>query len=206
VSSTWNPCFWCAQHDMFVFLVCPARHILLFGVSSTANRTHTMEYDPFIKSQLASRNELEGLMWCKFGHVTLKIVLQRNPRAPTCGVSSTSYPCFWCVQHGKSRPHGGVRPLHQKSTGILQLTLEPCVVQIWSRTPPILGGTKPSYSIVWHHGKSYKGRVACKVISPRAVWLAYHSPSTRREKNIPQNPERKPRQTETGRLGGRDGL
>ena len=30
---------------------------------------HTVEHDPFIKSQLASRNWLQGLMWCKFGHV-----------------------------------------------------------------------------------------------------------------------------------------
>ena len=31
---------------------------------------HTVEYDPFIKRQLASRNQLEGQMWCNFGHVT----------------------------------------------------------------------------------------------------------------------------------------
>ena len=30
---------------------------------------HTMNYGPFIKIQLASRNQLEGLMWRKFGHV-----------------------------------------------------------------------------------------------------------------------------------------
>jgi len=30
-------------------------------------------------------------------------------------------------------PHGGVRPSHQKSTGLTQLTLGPYVVQIWSR-------------------------------------------------------------------------
>ena len=34
---------------------------------------HTMDYDPLIKSQLASRNQLWGLVWCKFGHMTLKI-------------------------------------------------------------------------------------------------------------------------------------
>ena len=36
-------------------------------------RLHTEEYDPFIQSQLARRNQLSGLMWCKFGHVTFKI-------------------------------------------------------------------------------------------------------------------------------------
>jgi len=30
---------------------------------------HTVEYDPFIKSQLASRNQLQGRVWCKCGHV-----------------------------------------------------------------------------------------------------------------------------------------
>ena len=34
---------------------------------------HTVEFDPFIKSQLTARNQLQGLMWCKFGQVTLKI-------------------------------------------------------------------------------------------------------------------------------------
>jgi len=44
-----------------------------------------VEYDPFIKSQLASRNSLLGLMWCKFGHVTVEILTQRNPRTPPSG-------------------------------------------------------------------------------------------------------------------------
>jgi hypothetical protein len=33
---------------------------------------HTVEYDLFIDGQFASRNEFEGRMWCKFGHVALK--------------------------------------------------------------------------------------------------------------------------------------
>ena len=32
-----------------------------------------MDYETFIDSQLASRNQLYGLMWCKFGQVTLEI-------------------------------------------------------------------------------------------------------------------------------------
>ena len=32
---------------------------------------HTVDYDPFIQSQLASCNQLEGLTLCKIGHVTL---------------------------------------------------------------------------------------------------------------------------------------
>ena len=32
--------------------------------------SHTVDCDPFIKGQLASRNQLSGLVWCKFGHAT----------------------------------------------------------------------------------------------------------------------------------------
>jgi hypothetical protein len=39
---------------------------------------------------------------------------------------------------------GGVRPFHCRTS-----TLGTFVVQVWSRTPPILGGTKPAYSTVW---------------------------------------------------------
>ena len=41
------------------------------------------------------------------------------------------------------------QPAHQKSTCLTQLTLGPDVVQIWSRYPSNLEGTKPSYSTVW---------------------------------------------------------
>ena len=30
---------------------------------------HMVDYAPFIKSQLASRSQLQGLMWSKFGYV-----------------------------------------------------------------------------------------------------------------------------------------
>ena len=32
---------------------------------------HTVEYDPFIRGQLASRNLRQGLLWRTFGHVTI---------------------------------------------------------------------------------------------------------------------------------------
>ena len=37
----------------------------------TIRAHHTVDYDPFIKSQVASSNQVEGLMRCKFGHVAL---------------------------------------------------------------------------------------------------------------------------------------
>ena len=46
---------------------------------------HTVDYDPFIDRQLASRNQLEGLTWCKFGHATVDIATQRNPHTPPRG-------------------------------------------------------------------------------------------------------------------------
>jgi len=44
-----------------------------------------VEYDPFLKSQLASRNQLQGLVCCTFGHITFETPNQRNPRDPPCG-------------------------------------------------------------------------------------------------------------------------
>ena len=48
--------------------------------------TYTVEYEPFTdESQLASRNQLESFMWCKFGDVTPSILGERNLRTPTYG-------------------------------------------------------------------------------------------------------------------------
>jgi hypothetical protein len=57
----------------------------------------TVDYDPFSKSQLASRNEPQVLKWCKFGHVTPEILWERNHRSPPrsfrCSAGQTcSYP------------------------------------------------------------------------------------------------------------------
>jgi len=46
-----------------------------------------------------------------------------------------------CCPHslGLRVPHSGVRPVHQKSNCITQLTLGPYVVKIWSRNTPESG-------------------------------------------------------------------
>ena len=76
--------------------------------SSAYPATQTVKSTPVIKSQLASRNQLWGLLWCKFGHVTLKISTRQNPilhcvrRVHLCKRSATSLspsnstlvPCF----------------------------------------------------------------------------------------------------------------
>ena len=31
---------------------------------------HTVDYEPFIESQLVSCNQIDGHIWCKFGHAT----------------------------------------------------------------------------------------------------------------------------------------
>jgi len=55
---------------------------------TTQNTTyHTVEHDPFIKRQITSLNYLWGLMWCKFGHVTIEISTPKNPRTPPCGIN-----------------------------------------------------------------------------------------------------------------------
>ena len=43
-------------------------------------------------------------------------------------------------------PHGGVRPFHQKSTCLTQLSLGPCMVQIWPRCCHFPGERKPRTS------------------------------------------------------------
>jgi len=48
----------------------------------SAEPSRTMKYDSFIKRQFASRNQLQGLIWCTFGHVTLEISSRPNSRTP----------------------------------------------------------------------------------------------------------------------------
>ena len=47
-----------------------------------------MEYEPFIESQLVPRNEVQGRMWCKSGHVTPGMLGERNLRTPPCALAS----------------------------------------------------------------------------------------------------------------------
>ena len=56
-------------------------------LQSGLNLNNTVEYDPGIKSRLASRNYLKGLLWCSVGHVTLEISSQQNPQIPSRGKS-----------------------------------------------------------------------------------------------------------------------
>ena len=49
---------------------------------------HSVEVDSFIKSQLASRSQLSGLIWCKFGHVTTR----------SWGGTKPSYFTEWTVE------------------------------------------------------------------------------------------------------------
>ena len=48
--------------------------------------------------------------------------------------------------------HGGVRPLHQKPTCLMQLTLGPHAVHIWSRNPLELKGneTRVLHRVSWN--------------------------------------------------------
>ena len=59
---------------------------------------HTVDYDPFIKSQLASRNWLKGLMWCKFGHVTVEL-----SSGDLDAEEAVEVPPLFCIRH---QPNG----------------------------------------------------------------------------------------------------
>jgi len=70
---------------------------------------------------------------------------------------------------GGAYPHGGVRPFHQKSTCHAQLTLEPYVVQTWSRNTPESG---PNETFVLHLVDG--GRVAGNKILSLPPYLPSH--------------------------------
>jgi len=48
--------------------------------------SHTVDYGPFITSQPASSNQLEGVMWCAFGHVAPQILGERTVGAAQSGL------------------------------------------------------------------------------------------------------------------------
>ena len=49
--------------------------------SAAVSPNHSVDFGPFIKSQSASRNQLQGQMWCKFHHVTFGYPNERNLEA-----------------------------------------------------------------------------------------------------------------------------
>jgi hypothetical protein len=59
--------------------------VIFEAIRNLGPPNHTVAHDPFIKSQLASRNQLEGLMWYTFGHVHRRFQGGRNLRRPPRG-------------------------------------------------------------------------------------------------------------------------
>jgi len=57
--------------------------------------------------------------------------------------------CPGFLKNLKKSTFGGVLTFHQQSICITQLTLGPCVMQIWSRYGRNFEPTKPSYSTEW---------------------------------------------------------
>ena len=55
-----------------------------FRCSGLWFRVHTVVDQPCTKSQLAWRNQLWGLVWCKSKHVALNMVSRRTPPSPPC--------------------------------------------------------------------------------------------------------------------------
>ena len=69
----------------------------------------------------------------------------------------------------RSPTHDGLRQFHQKSSCITQLTSGLHVVHMWSRTPPILGGTKPAWPTVW-----VGTNPPCLIAPPHVQTLEFH--------------------------------
>jgi hypothetical protein len=54
-------------------LGCQRKPIVIRQLQPGGHTISTVDHDPFVQSQLASRNEPDCLLRCKFGHATLKI-------------------------------------------------------------------------------------------------------------------------------------
>ena len=67
--------FWSCLSRIADLLGCRYKSVSFGETRSPVSPYHTVEYDPFIKSQLASHNYLYGLMRLQFDHVTLHICL-----------------------------------------------------------------------------------------------------------------------------------
>jgi len=102
----------------------------------TGMRVKTVEHDPFIKSQLASRNQLEDRMGCKFGHVTHKILRKRTSRSPTCRHGrKESYHLFLGEDGQVISDYHTVdyNPLFKSQITYITLTFRPFLLRFWSR-------------------------------------------------------------------------
>ena len=77
--------------------------------------THKVEYE----SQLASRNYIQGLMWCKFGHVTVDVFVLTKPLWPTVWLCSSGQYC-------------GERVCREKCEGVWpqDLLVQSCVAEV----------------------------------------------------------------------------
>ena len=70
---------------MYVY-ICVYMYICIpLPPTPTHHLIHTVEYDPFSKSPLASHNYLQGLLWGKFGHVTTVQNAETKPSYSTRG-------------------------------------------------------------------------------------------------------------------------
>ena len=134
---------------------------------------HTVEFDPFIKFQLASRNRLQGLMWLKFGRITLGYPRQRNPRTPPCDMS------WWLVAHAEkvdvedSRRVGEVvlvQVVVQPRAGRSEVG-NPCQPTI-QNVVPVQGGTSETlYSI---SGRGRAGPALTEIPAPTMTTTFLH--------------------------------
>ena len=100
-------------------------------------------------------------------------------------------------------PHGGVRPLHQKSTCLTQSALGPYAVQIWSRNVRKSEPTKPSRSTVWvdHFPKGWEGYRESRRCSRDTYPESYITKCEKYTKTMKERSRRFPRRVT--RRGGR---
>ena len=92
----------------------------------TEGTHHTVDYDRFIKSQVAPRNDFQGLACCKFGHFTVQISTQPATRSPPCGTVDmlgsirTAFLFHLLLERGRDMGQGS------RATFVLKTTLTGC--------------------------------------------------------------------------------
>ena len=120
-----------------------------------------MDYDPFILSQLASAQFALGPyvlhIWSRTTWMQVHTSEAEAAKAKERVVGKVSrsalikarkhYESLRVPLHAQKR--SALRPFHQKSTCLTQLTFWPYVVQIWSLSLRISAWSKPSNSNVW---------------------------------------------------------
>ena len=96
-----------------------------------------VDYESFIKSQLPRRNQLEGRLRHRFGHVTLLKFGRRTLRSPPSGLYPPLSPQKgWNAPNEVERPHSGADTLQNHTRVTLQISPLENYTKCLGNSPP----------------------------------------------------------------------